>query len=146
MLQGDVKLFQTTDGGEITVTGGVTQLTGGLDTAVYLSLFGGNFDDDGSEGNRAQWWGNFGETEDARKYRSKTQYLLRSIPATSGNLRRVEEAVLADLAWMLEIKAATEIKATISIPGVNRVKMIVDVRADSGAVQLEYIENWQVSS
>ena len=47
--QGDVLLFQTVDDGEINIENGVVEMSGGLETAAYLSLYGGNEDDDGRE-------------------------------------------------------------------------------------------------
>ena len=45
--QGDVLLFQTIDDGNVEVINGIITMSGGLDTAAYLSLFGGNEEDDG---------------------------------------------------------------------------------------------------
>ena len=87
--QGDVSLRQTDDGGEITVVNGVVEMSGGLETAVYLSLFGGNEDDDGRADNPQTWWGNLAENEPERQYRSETQHLLQALPATTGTLIRV---------------------------------------------------------
>ena len=99
--QGDVKLFQTDNEGDITVRDGVVEMGGGLETAAYLSLFGGNEDDDGLADNPKTWWGNLDEIDPAKQYRSETQNLLRGIPATSGNLRRIEDAASRDLAWFI---------------------------------------------
>ena len=55
---GDVILRQTQNDGDICVTGGLVAMDGGLSTAAYLSLFGGNFSDDGSQDNPSTWWGN----------------------------------------------------------------------------------------
>lgn len=120
----DVRLFQTEDGGEIEVVGGQIELGDGLETAVYLSLFGGNDDDSGLAGDDSkQWWGNLGETEVARKYRSFTQYLLRALPLIPNNLRRIEDAAILDLQWMLEEKLASFVSATATMPARNTVKL-----------------------
>jgi len=60
--QGDVKLFQTTDDGDIYVVNGIVEMSGGLETSAYLSLFGGNEDDDGSDGSPFSWWANLRRT------------------------------------------------------------------------------------
>lgn len=143
MQQGDVNLFQTDDDGEITVEDGIVEMSSGLGTAVYLSLFGGNEDDDGSEGNPFTWWGNHLETEPARQYRSETQHLLQAIPATSGNLGRIEEAANRDLAWMVTEGVATEIAIVVSIPRLNRVKIKIDIDGDN---TLEFEENWRLAA
>ena len=141
--QGDVLLFQTNDGGNIIVENGITLMSGGLETAAYLSLFGGNEDDDGSQDNKFNWWGNIDETDPANQYRSETQYLLQSLTSTSGNLKRVEEAAKRDLAWMVEKGAASEIEVLAIIPGVNKVKFTITITAQGEEHTFEFIENWK---
>lgn len=142
----DVRLFQTDDGGEINVDNGIVELGPGLGTAAYLSLFGGNEDDDGSQESPRSWWGNLGEERPERTYRSETQYLLRSIPATSGNLRRIEDAANRDLAWMLDTGVASEVSASASVIGLNRVRIAVTIQAIGESSRFEFTENWQASA
>ena len=140
--QGDVILCQTLDDGEISVAAGSVAMSGGLETAAYLSLFGGNEDDDGSDGNPANWWGNIDETQAEREYHSETQNLLQGLPATANNLRKVEDAARRDLAWMVSVGAATEIEVAATIPAINRVKLTIDIDGDQ---TLEFVENWQAA-
>lgn len=139
MQQGDVQLYQTVDDGDITVDGGLIKMTGGLDTAVYLSLFGGNESDDGIADNPLQWWGNIGETETAKQYHSETQNLLRSIPSTTGNLQRIRDAVSRDLAWLSSAGVARELEVSVGMPGLNKVSISVNVDGFSA----DYVENWK---
>ena len=61
----DLYLSPTADGGELIIEGGKPQMTGGLETAVYSSLF-----------TRA-WWGNsFGTTSE--KHTSEIPALMES--------------------------------------------------------------------
>lgn len=143
--QGDILLFQTDDDGEITVEDGIVEMSGGLETAAYLSLFGGNEDDDGLRDNIFTWWGNLDETDPAMEYRSETQNLLQSLPATTGNLRRIEEATKRDLAWFIEKKVASLVDATASMPGLNRIKLIVKIEAEGEESTFEFVENWKAS-
>jgi phage gp46-like protein len=143
--QGDVKLFQTDNDGEINVRDGLVQMGGGLETAAFLSLFGGNEDDDGLAGNNKTWWGNLDEIDPARQYRSETQNLLRAIPATSGNLRRIEDAAARDLAWFIAERVASSVSVSASIPGVNRIKLTVDIEADGDESRFEFVENWKAN-
>lgn len=142
----DVLLFQTNDNGEIEIEDGLVALTPGLDTAAYLSLFGGNWKDDGSQNNRQTWWGNLGETEPAKRYRSETQYLLGTIPATSRNLRRIEDAAARDLQWLLDESIASSLTVSASLIGLNRVKIEVIIRAEGDESQFNYTENWRAST
>jgi phage gp46-like protein len=142
----DVLLFQTPDNGEVEIEGGLVTLTPGLDTAAYLSLFGGNWKDDGSQNNRQTWWGNLGEQDPSRRYRSETQYLLGTIPATSRNLRRVEDAATRDLQWLLDEAIASSLTVSASLIGLNRVKIEIIIRAEGDESQFNYTENWRAST
>jgi hypothetical protein len=139
---GDVLLYQTVDKGEINVELGVTEMTGGFQTAIYLSLEGGNVEDSGQEADEhLQYWQNFIETIPARKLRSETQHVLQSLPITSGNLKIVEAAALKDLAWLSDSASNLEVKATI--PRLNWVDIFITFEADGQREQFKYSANWE---
>lgn len=142
MQEGDVLLYQTNDDGEISVTNGLVKMSGGLQTAAYLSLFGGNEDDDGLADNAKAWWGNTTETEKSRKYISETQNLLESLPITSGNLLRVEDAAKRDLAWFKNEGVATSVSVSASILGLNMVELAINIDQES----FKFVENWRSAS
>lgn len=142
MQRGDVLLYQTTDDGDINVENGVIEMSGGLQTAAYLSLFGGNEDDDGRPGNPRTWWGNTVENEKPRKQISETQHLLEALPITSGNLLIIEDAAKRDLAWFKDAKVATEVTVSASILGLNTIKLSVSIDQES----FEFVENWRSAS
>lgn len=130
----DVKLFQTPDDGDINIENGVVELTRTKETAVYLSLFGGNPEDDGSEGNRQQWWGNDSVVDPDATMTSRTQNLLNGIPATSGNLKRIVDAVRADLEWLGD--EVQEVSAQLT--GVKRIRIVIDLFSET----LIFNEDW----
>lgn len=144
--QGDVILFQTTDDGEITVANGIVSMSGGLETAAYLSMFGGNEDDDGRNLNPLNWWGNLDESQPVMRYHSETQFLLTGLPATTGNLRRIEDAANRDLAWFLSEKVASSVSVVVTIPELNRVKITVAIEADGLESEFEFVENWKAAT
>jgi phage gp46-like protein len=141
--QGDVKLFQTDDDGDITIEDGIVLMSGGLETAAYLSLFGGNYNDDGRDGSDMSWWGNIGENEVSRQYRSSTQNLLQSIPSTASNLIRIEDAAKSDLEWFVQDNIATSVEVEATIPAVNRVKLNIKIDALGEESSFEFVENWK---
>lgn len=145
--QGDVVLFQSLDDGDIEVENGQVTMDGGLRTAGYLSLFGGNEQDDGiSETSSLAYWGNsIGDDPNERQV-SRTQYLLRSIPATSANLLRIQDASETDLEWLIEVGTASSISVIASIPALNRVKLVVTIEAIGEESQFEFVENWKASA
>lgn len=131
MQEGDVKLFQTNDDGDINVTDGLIEMSGGIETSAYLCLFGGNEQDDGRPDNNLQWWGNVGEKT---KYQSETQFLLKSIPATTGNLKRIKEAAIRDLSSL----PAKSIEVIISMPRLNMVKLEINI----DGIPIEFTNQW----
>ena len=144
--QGDVLLFQTTDNGEINVENGLVEMSGGLETMAYLCMFGGNEDDDGLSDNGLTYWGNLDEIDPAMQYRSETQHLLQAIPATTGNLRRIEDAANRDLKVFTEKKIASSVTVVATIPGLNKIKIVINIDALGEESSFEFVENWKVSS
>lgn len=142
--QGDVLLYQQHGGGEIDVSAGLISMSGGLETSAYLSLFGGNTDDDGRKDSKFGWWGNADETNPIRHYVSLTQNLLKALPATSANLRRIEDAALTDLKWMTETGVASDVTAAASLTGINRIQLDISINSDDSISQFTFIQNWQV--
>lgn len=84
-----------------------------------LRFSGGNYDDPGLSDRKKEWWGNIGEGEEA-SYRSRTQFLLKTLPLNSGTLRRIEEAVRQDLK---DVKFSS---VEASIPRINTLQLVVD--------------------
>jgi phage gp46-like protein len=123
----DVRLYQAENGGEIDIVNGQTAMDDTIETAVYLSLFGGNNDDGGGDADKPkEWWGNKIERVQERKMRSELQSVLHGLPLVPANLRIIEDAASADLAWMTETALATFVSATATMPGArNTVKLAI---------------------
>jgi phage gp46-like protein len=142
----DVRLFQTDDGGEITCTNGQLVMSDGLAEAAYLSMFGGNEDDSGSDGDEPkEWWGNKLEAGSTRKYRSETQFLLRSIACVSGNISRIKDAAERDLAWMKDELAAS-VDVAVSVPAPNRINITVAIAIKDKRFEVVFTEAWKLRS
>jgi phage gp46-like protein len=141
----DVSMLHTADGGDVTIANGQVLLDDGLSTAVDLSLFGGNAEDSGDDVDEAkQWWGNWSETDESRKHRSRTQYVLRTKPAIPANLPLIEDAMVEDTAWMRE-EIASDITATASLIAPRRVAMHLDVAIGDTRYPLDFIRDWNVA-
>lgn len=142
----DVRLFQTNDDGDIRFENGQAITSEGLETAVFLSLFGGNERDGGGEDTEhLQWWGNLIEENDNAKYRSETQHLMRSLPAIPANLLRIKDAGDRDLAWFLST-VAESVEVTVSMPGVNRIRIQIDIVIDDSKFQFVFTEAWRLAA
>lgn len=143
--QGDIALQQTVDGGDFCVENGIAEMCAGLEVAAYISLFGGNENDDGQPDNSLQYWGNFIETLPERKLRSRTQFLLRSLPITSGNLLRLENAAKEDLQWFLTLSIASSVTVAATIPGLNKIQLTIGIEAYGEEQNFTFTENWRAS-
>jgi len=129
----DALLFHGRDGGDVEIIGGELTLADGYLAALYLSLFGGNEDDSGRASDaKNQWWGNFGESDPAKQYRSETQYLLSALAPTPSNLRRLEAGASADCEWFIAGGYAREVRVSASLPALNQLALDVTLILASG--------------
>ncbi|MEG1884844.1 MAG: hypothetical protein RR182_01050 [Alistipes sp.] len=135
-MRSDVYLFDTRDGGDVTVD---LEIRDGLESSIYLSLFGGNTKDDGRQTNVFNWWGNIDELIAARVYRSEAAFLLKTVPPTAQNLRRIEDAAKRDLAWVIDEDVSKTLQVQASMPQLNTVKLKIFL---DGISPLEFQSFW----
>ena len=144
-FQGDVLLISTEDGGDIIEENGIIQGTAGFETAAFLSLFGGNEEDDATEATkRKQYWGNLTDPDNPERWlQSRTQALITGIPATPGNLIKITEAAQLDLAWFKSEEIADTIDITATIPSRNRLQLeIIILKDQTKLADLRFEVNW----
>jgi len=112
----DVLFADTSDGGDIFYDENSNlKITNGLDTAIYLCLFGGNLDDDGSTASdKLQWWGNDGEPDD-RRFRSRFHGLLMGQPFSSALRLRLEEAAKYDIKAGIPYVSSVDVDISMSV-------------------------------
>ncbi len=140
----DIKLISTPDGGELDTSDGGIGLDRTAETAILLSLEGGNFDDTGDAStDRYQWWGNYTTQDPAEKLRSRTQAVLRGMPATVANLQELTNAVLLDLAWMTGGVVFDTIAAKSKIPGRGRALIELETTTNGQTVRYAIRAPWQ---
>jgi len=135
-VNGDVQLRQTEDGGDITVQGGIVTFSGGLDTAAYLSLFGGS----------EQYWGNALEQSASRRLISETQATLEALPLRAASIPRVAEAARRDLQWLLDENIASSVEVNVRVPGLNEVCISIAIEAQGRESEFEFTENWKIET
>ena len=136
----DLLLSQTGDGFDITESNGTIALTSGIQTAIIISLAGGNADDDGSDATFSkQFWANYDQPDETKRIRSETLALLNSIPATSGNVGLIADAANRDLAWMLAAGYISDLTSTASIVAPRRVRLVIDTPEGSVSVEAPWL-------
>lgn len=129
-FMGDVLLICTPDGGDIVVEDGLVKDCRNFDTAVYLSLFGGNKDDLNGRA-KETWWGNLVPGTQRNEWmQSEFGATVSGLPLTSVNLRKASDAASRDLAWLKSDADADSVSSSLSAKGSNRVKLEVEVMQD----------------
>lgn len=128
---GDVLLFQTLDDGDLSITDGIVEMTGGLETAVYLSLF-----------SPEDWFCNEAAQTPEHRLTSRTNDFINNKPQSSKNYQLLVQAVEADLKWLIKDKLAKSVSASVSSDGLNRVMIGVVIEQDSGSTNLNIPVEW----
>jgi len=140
----DALMIHGPDGGDIELINGQVRTSNGLYTAVYLALFGGNEADSGDDAeDRLQWWGNFTEPDESRHYRSRTQHVLQGLPATTGNLKRLREAIEADLGELVSDETLAEFSARVTMTAPKRIRIEIQVVANGEDYPFAYETAWE---
>lgn len=122
----DVLLFQTTNDGDINATEQGVELAVGLETAVYLSMFGGNEDP-------VQWWGDLSETDPVNQYPARTAKAINAAVVTPSRILPIKDAALADLAWVTSGGYAQELDVSVGMPRVNTVSISININGTTVA-------------
>lgn len=127
----DLYLNPTADGGELIIENGKPQMTSGLETAVYLSLF------------TRSWWGNaFGTTSE--KHTSKIPEIMESQLLNIQTKLDIIEEAKSVLKWMLDDGLADEITVTAEInkPGVLYLAVKLSQPEEKDNETFKYALNW----
>lgn len=128
VFAGDVLIESTEDGGEITVEDGLVADCRGFDSAVYLSLFGGNREDSAGR-EKETWWGNLiPGTQEDEKLVSEFGATIEGLALTSGNLVKAQKAAERDLDWLKSVAGADELSVALSAENRSQVTMTVEVK------------------
>jgi phage gp46-like protein len=147
-FEGDLLLTDTPDGGDIVILDGLISSDRALDTAVYLSLFGGNKKDNGKVRNKETWWGNTlrGVSEN-QKLVSRFQAIIFGLPMTTKNILDAEEAAKLDLLWMIDEKLADEIIADGRAVSNNRFYLKIQIKLRGNTIYSNtFVVPWKAGS
>ena len=114
----DMALLNSLGGGDIKIINGDSIPDNGLETAVFITLFGSDLRNEG-------FYGDAYSTFEAEKLNGDFQKLL-SEPITSSNLLRLEDSAKKDLDWMIRDGLVSEIIVSIIVLGINKIKITID--------------------
>jgi phage gp46-like protein len=135
VFEGDLLLEDTPDDGDIRIENDLFVSDRSFNTSVYLSLFGGNKDDNGKVKNKKTWWGNtLAGTAENEKLVSRFQAIIFGLPMTTKNIQDAETAASLDLEWLIKAEAADKIIATGRATGRNRFALTVQIRSGGKSI------------
>ena len=130
-FEGDLLLIDTPDGGDIAIENGLIFDDPAFNTAVYLSLFGGNKEDSGKVKNCKTWWGNtLGGIAENEKLVSRFQSIIAGLPMTTKNIVEAETAASLDLKWIIDEGIGEKITVSGNASGHNTFTLRVAVQLD----------------
>lgn len=141
---GDVFLEGEGGVGDLVVENGLVQDCRDFSTSVYLSLFGGNAEDDAGRDTET-WWGNLipGTMENEKMF-SSFYAITSGLPLNSGNIKKAVAAAERDLHWMIKEGIADDIEATISAENIKQIHLTVRVSKEGKNVFKDtYSFQWQ---
>jgi phage gp46-like protein len=134
-FEGDLLLVNTPDGGDIIIEDGIFLSDQAFNTAVYLSLFGGNKNDAGKVKNNKTWWGNIlPDTNENEKMVSRFQAVVTSIPMTTKNIEDAQRAAEMDLKWIIDDGIATKIAVAGKAGRRNNLSLRVDIQESGKSI------------
>jgi phage gp46-like protein len=111
----DVLIEATPDGGDMQVNGGNVGMTNDLRTSVYLSLT-----------TQRSWADGLEENVDKR-FTGHFMDLFGTLPITTGNLIRFEDAAKRDLQWVKKLGYAQEIVVSATAESVKRIYLKISI-------------------
>jgi phage gp46-like protein len=133
LRQGDILLFQTNDGGEIKSVNGEPEMDGGMESAVYISIFG-------SDG-KAHWMEEY--QEENEKTRSEFINFIEGNQKTLANINRAASLLEKDLDWFKSSGIVDIIDISFEDVNVNRSKVIIEMQKNGETVSdTEFEINW----
>jgi len=134
-FQGDLFLEDTPDGGDIRIENDFFVNDRSFNTAVYLSIFGGNKDDNGKVKNKKTWWGNtLDGVSENEKLVSRFQAVIISMPMTSKNIAEALGAAALDLQWIKDEGIGDEVIVTGSAIARNKFTLKINILAKGKSI------------
>ena len=113
--QGDLYLFPTLDGGEISATLGEPVMDQGFESGAFIALAGAV---------SKAWWGNEYLTKD-QQVESKFAKFAEANALNSATILTGEDLAKQDLEWLVRTKAADTVDVSMSAVSRNRVTVNV---------------------
>ena len=144
----DIQLIESFDGGDLVQIGNDLSVIDGLQNMVYLALFGGNerqsTKDFNEDEERFDYWANelLYENTPEIQFNSETERTLNNVSLNSKGRLLIEQSVNKDLQFMQDF---SNISVSVSIVGVDRVQITVNLREPNELESNEFTYIWNAT-
>jgi hypothetical protein len=125
----DILIYESGDGGEISIVANDLELSETLYQQVYLALFGGNVEANTKNNilvneERLDWWGNilFHRAESTKQFNSNTERALLEIVLNSSGRLKIIQSVNDDLKYLNDLLTFT---VDVQFFDVNKIRITV---------------------
>jgi len=133
LRQGDIYIYLTEDGAEISVINGEPVMDGGFESAVLISLFANE--------NKDHWMNEY--MSENEKMKGNFYSFIKNTAKTLTTMRKAEELAKLDLQWLIDTGAADDVQITIISESPIRINMEVNVLANGNTILNRiYGVNW----
>lgn len=133
LQEGDIKLNDFLNGSDSELENGILSMAGGFDTAVYISLFG-------SENNN-EWMNLF--FDENEKIESKAITFIKSNALTLQNLQKAQKYFENDLNWLKKINACDTIRVSYKQENINAIIFYIEILQNEETIySTQYNINW----
>lgn len=131
--EGDIYLYETEDGGEISIVNGEPVMDAGLESAVYISIFGHE---------SVTWWGNE-YLKKAERMECRFYPYIKSTGKTISTLNKAKELLKQDLTWLIDEKIADRIVIDIYSISITHISVDINILKDERSIsKTKYGVNW----
>ena len=137
----DIAIFESLNGGEISVNGNDLATVGDVENQIYLALFGGNpgfpSKNNVDQAESFDWWGNnlLMPSNQSIQFNSLFEKELQNVALTSSGRIRLETAAKKDLEY-LKAYAKVEVSITIVSDDVIRMSLTMKINDQSTKVKI----------
>ncbi|MNX74446.1 hypothetical protein D3C86_1058860 [compost metagenome] len=128
----DILLYESGDGGEMSIQSNDLALAETLYMQVYLAMFGGNVEENTKTSylnteERFDWWGNtlFFDDVKSKQFNSNMERTLKNVSLNSSGRLEILRAMNEDLTYLTDV---LDYEIDVELPDVNKIRLIVQFR------------------
>lgn len=141
----DIGLYETYNGGDISIQNNDIATTSALWCQIYIALFGGNLKSstfDNIEGERFDYWANFFIADEDEQFNSTTERILNETPITSSGLLTIQQTVENDLGFLSKLG---EVTIDVSSPKLDTVEILIKIQEPDEVTDNQYKIIWDAT-